>query len=65
LQFIRCLHTRVRIANQPGFDHIGEKHASQPSIDGYMQGGNSFAHAGRLERLSAAQEFAVDLGNRF
>jgi hypothetical protein len=66
LEFIgglRAGHT-VRVAIQPGFDHIGEKHAAQPSIERWKQGG-AFAHNGLLERLPAAQEFAVDLGDRF
>jgi hypothetical protein len=67
LGFIGYLHTfqTVWVACQPGFDHIGEEHATQSSIDWRMDGGQRFAHGDRLERLPAAQQFAVDLGDRF
>ena len=48
-----------------GFDHIGEEHATQSSIYGCMEGGEYFAHGDLLERLPAAQQFAVDFGDRF
>jgi len=56
LEFTVCLHTGhiVRIPNQPGLDHIGEEHATQSSIDLWIEGGEHLAHGKPLERLSAA-----------
>jgi hypothetical protein len=67
LGFIGCLHTcqTVWVASEPGFDHIGEEHATQSSIDRRVEAGNSFAHGDRLERLAAAYQFAIHLGDRF
>ena len=67
LEFIGCLHAgyTLRVANQPGLDHIGKEHAAQSSIYGCMEGGEHFAHDDLLERLPAAQQFVVDLGDRF
>jgi hypothetical protein len=67
LEFIGCLHAghTIRVANEPGLDHIGKEHAAQSSIDWCMVGGEHFAHGDLLERLPAAQQFAVDLGDRF
>ena len=67
LEFIGCLRAcqTIWIATEPGFDHIGEEHATQSSIDWRMEGGEHFVHSDPLERLPAAQQFAVDLGDRF
>ena len=67
LELIGCLHAchTIRVANEPGFDHIGEEHATQSGICWRTEGGEHFAHGGLLERLPAAQQFAVDLGDRF
>jgi hypothetical protein len=66
LGFIGCLHVwqTVWVAGEPGFDHIGEKHTTQCGIDRRMQGGRHLAHGDGLERLPAAQQLAVDLGDR-
>jgi hypothetical protein len=67
LEFIGCLHIFQTgwVASEPGFDHIGEEHATQSSIDWRLEGGRHFAHCDHLERLPAAQQFAIDLGDRF
>src|SRR5260370_41895994 len=67
LGFIGCLRTcqTVRVASEPRFDPIGEEHTTQSSIDSRVGRGRRFAHGGRLERLPAAQQFAIDLGDRF
>jgi hypothetical protein len=52
------------IAVEPGGEHIGEKYAAQSHIDRYLDGRNRRAHSKPLERLAAAQQFAVDLADR-
>jgi hypothetical protein len=66
LEFIGYLPAghSLRVADEPSLDHIGKEHAAQSSIYG-CEGGEFFAHGGLLERLPAAQQFAVDLGDRF
>ena len=53
------------VAVEPGFEHIGEQYAAQSRIDRCMEGGKRFAHGDPLERLPPAQQFAVDLADRF
>ena len=52
---------QVRIVVEPGCQHIGEEYAAQSHIDRYRNGRNRWAHNKPLERLAAAQQFAVDL----
>ena len=51
------------IAVEPGCEHIGEEYAAQSYIDWYRNGRNHLAHSKTLERLAAAQQFAVDLAD--
>jgi hypothetical protein len=44
----------IWVANDPGFDHIGEKHAAQSGIDWRMKGRGRLAHGDGLEHLPAA-----------
>lgn len=66
LGFIGCLRTcqTVWVAGKPVFDHIGEEHTTQSSIDGRLEGDRQSAHDFRLEHFPAAQQFVVDLGDR-
>jgi hypothetical protein len=66
LGFIGCLRAcqTVWVAGEPGFDHIGEEHATQSGVDWRKEGGQRSAHSDRLERLPAAQQFVVDLRDR-
>jgi hypothetical protein len=51
------------VAVEPAFEHIGEEHAAQSRIERYVERRKRFVHGDRLERLPAAQEFAVDLAD--
>ena len=65
LGFINCLlgGQDLWIAVEPGYQHIGEKYAAQSHVDRYLAGRKSLAHGETSERLSAAQQFAVDLAD--
>jgi hypothetical protein len=51
------------MAFQPTGEHIGEEHAAQFHIHKRRQRGMRFAHDHFSERLSAAQQLAVDLAD--
>jgi len=55
----------VRVAGEPRFEHVGEEHTTQPGIQRGGKGGECCAHKDPLQRLSSAQEFAVDLADMF
>jgi len=68
LGFINCLlrgGQNLGIAVEPGCEHIGQKYAAQSHIDRYREGRSGWAHGKTLERLAAAQQFAVDLADGF
>src|SRR6266705_333755 len=56
-RFIGCLLRTcqtVWVASEPGFDHIGEEHTTQSSIDWRMEDGRHFAHSDRLVAVIGA-----------
>jgi hypothetical protein len=60
-----CLRSgeKVGVASEPAFEHVGEEHAAQSRIDRRGEGGMSFVHGDLLERLSPAQQLAIDLAD--
>jgi hypothetical protein len=53
----------VWLGVEPDLEHIGEEGASQFRIDGHEERERQFAHRDSSERLSAAQQFAIDLAD--
>ena len=66
LGFIGCLPSwqNLWVAVEPACEHIGEEHAAQSHIDRCVDGRKRLVHCKPLERLAAAQQFAVDLADR-
>jgi hypothetical protein len=62
---MRCfLPSGQNLFVEPGHQHIGQEHAAHSHIDRNRQG-SGWVHGKLLERLAAAQQFAIDLADRF
>jgi len=53
----------VGVGVEPSLEHIGEEDAAQIRIDGRDERGRDVAHRASSERLSPAQQFAIDFAD--